>query len=408
MKLNKFISLITACAVMTAAQPMVSSAETDWRELYREKLTEMRQLPEYNENWRFDLCDLDRDGCPELIITFGYAWDDYSGMQIYTVSDGRIMDLGGIGENEGLYSLYFSFSEGKLMASTSEKNVYCIKMENQKLVTDYTLERIWLEDEQEFYYTLNGWEITYDTFCKMAYFDDEINLGSRYRFGSDIIDYALRDKEEMSCIQRSMFIAELMKLTRKSGEPPIDRSQFELADYDRDGCAELGVSYSTSYAGGACRIFTFSENCLNNTGYVGYYGNYAYNAERKLVYSSIERQGMTYGDFYRFNSGERKPVISYRKNDEDMVDYMLEQGYEAEYSYVINGEQVSRDVWYSSVQEYEDCTKDENNMVCGRMYNIDYASIVNVFYGADTFENRLCAAGDCMMGIGYELLQKLG
>lgn len=121
-------SEITASSVPVSFQPESINEETIWKELYADELKKHIDF----DSPKFNICDLDRDGTPELLIS-----DDQchgANVEIFTIYNGELYDLGYYGSwGEVSYdpvSKYISSVFGNQVITFC--NVYILK--NGKMV----------------------------------------------------------------------------------------------------------------------------------------------------------------------------------------------------------------------------------------------------------------------------------
>ena len=370
------------------------SGNSRWRELYRDKLYELRQSEGYSEDFMFDLYDINGDEIPELFINNYF----YAPAEIYTVSEGELISLGVLGNGHDRVSLYYRPNPEELLVHCGSEVHSLMKLENLKLtVTD---EFIKVTDGYEH----NGEIVSWSDYSDVIFASPSVWIGRKYHFGDAAIEYALRTDDMMTNIREAAYIYKLFQLKAEFIDEeydyePIADAQFELCDLDGDGYAELAFSPSTSYAGGACSIYTLGYGGkLVECGHLGIYGNFSYNAEMGLVYTLNGRMGMYHGNFYKLSSGELEKVISYEKADEEYVDERKSMGIDDDYYYKLNGEEVSRDEYYSAIEKYEN---EEDSMLCGRRNVLTIDGIAEEFFGGDSLVPKIKTIGNAVKGAGY-------
>lgn len=385
--------------------------ENSWQNLYRKKLEEIKLSADFTFDYMFDLYDINGDDIPELFITSEANEVNYP-FEAYTVSDGKLTDMGMLGyDGAYYYVLKFYPDTDTLLVNSwfrdgegSSIDYYrFMKMEDKSLVETDFIEQFWDKESQKNIYTLNGEECSYDDYCELAFASPYVYIGSKYSFGDAAIEYALREDDKLTSVHKAIYINKLFQLKAEfsCGEydyEPIDDAQFELCDLNGDGYAELAFSPSTSYAGGTCSIFSVNKRKLLNYGNLGFYGEFRYNAESGLVYILSDRMGLTNGIFYRLNSDEWERVISYGKRDEDYVDERISMGLEDEYYYTLNGKEVTREEYYAAAGEYEN---EENSIWCGRRNVLTVDSISDVFFGGASLIPKIKTVFCAIEGAGY-------
>lgn len=134
MKIRKILSGALACAVMGTALPCadISSAETDWKQLYKDELYEFMSSDDYTENSAFSLCDIGCDGIPELIISEGNSHDDQCRIYTYSSYSNEFLEFGALGHDGtiGYYSAQNAILSRNISEGLEQGTIYHLKNRN--------------------------------------------------------------------------------------------------------------------------------------------------------------------------------------------------------------------------------------------------------------------------------------
>ncbi|MBQ8348261.1 MAG: hypothetical protein IJY19_01265 [Ruminococcus sp.] len=242
----------------------------EWQEPYRSKLEEFRKSENYSESVgisgsMFDLCDLNSDGIPELIISS--EKDNVSYCEIFTFSEGNVIRIGENGDSKE----FRFYPETGIISNEHEGNGFVIG--EYRTISDNSL-----QTEISYYnnsasasmgavitYEINREEVSFSEYEEaLAEYDSfpHLDIGRKYTFGSDSIEYALFCSESwgavMSSAQKKAYQAKLSEIAGTSGS----EAAFELFDLDGDDNAELIVSNSVD-GENSCRIFSYSDGELS-------------------------------------------------------------------------------------------------------------------------------------------------
>ena len=89
--MKKTLAFITSVLTLLGSGTEVFTANalgsSDWQSAYREAVVEYTRSDEDTSNYMYDLCDLDSDGTPELLISNGDAHSDV--LSIFTYKNGK-------------------------------------------------------------------------------------------------------------------------------------------------------------------------------------------------------------------------------------------------------------------------------------------------------------------------------
>lgn len=337
MKLTKLSSVLLALALTAAASgcsEKKSESDSDnsdiinvsprnitfeWQPLYEQKLNEFTGSDKFSETAnngleesRFDLCDLNDDGTPELLIS---ANNGHTTMcEIFTVSSGEIISIGEIGEY-GSFTYYPDFRLIKNEYSGDGFVVGKFINFNGKELSEamtYSDNSGSASKGAVIKHEINGKELSlpeYDEAMEMYKNASTISLGRKYTFGSASIDYALHCSESWGAVltpkEKEIFKEQLMKNLSTALETGKN-SAFELCDLNNDGVPELIVSEGTDENDG-CKIYYISGNVLLELdGAYGYQGKFSLDNEQLVFYMTGSPSGnacwsLTDNDISSFN-----------------------------------------------------------------------------------------------------------
>lgn len=248
----------------------------EWQESYRSKLEEFKRSESYSESFgtngsMFDLYDLNSDGIPELIISA--EKDKIPYCEIFTFSDGSVVSIGENGDSEK----FRFYPETGIISCEHDGNGFVIgeyrKISDNSLRTEISYYNNFASASvgASITYEINREEVTLaeyeETLAKYNAFPF-LDVGRKYTFGSDSIDYALFCSESwgavMTSAQKKAYQDKLSEIIETSGS----EAAFELADLDGDDNAELIVSDSIP-GENSCRMFSYSDGELNEFEGVG-------------------------------------------------------------------------------------------------------------------------------------------
>lgn len=264
---KKTRSAVENIASETTISP--KSIAFEWQEPYRSKLEEFRNSENYSESAgisgsMFDLYDLNSDGIPELIISSDKDKIPYC--EIFTFSGGNVISIGENGDSGG----FRFYPETGIVSNEHEGNGFVIG--EYLTISDNSL-----QTEISYYnnsasasmgaaitYEINREEVTLPQYEEaLSEYDASpfLDVGRKYTFGSDSIDYALFCSESWGAVmpssQKKAYQDKLSEIAETSGS----EAAFELFDLNGDDNAELIVSNSIS-GENSCRIFSYSDGEL--------------------------------------------------------------------------------------------------------------------------------------------------
>lgn len=337
MKLTKFSSVFLALALTAAASgcsEKKSESKSDnsdiinvsprnitfeWQPLYEQKLNEFKGTDKFSETAangleesRFDLCDLNSDGTPELIISANN--DHTTTCEVFTVSGGEIISIGEIGE----YGSFTYYPDFRLINHEYSGEGFVLGKFisfNGKEFTDamtYSDNSGSASKGAEIKHEIDGKELSlpeYDEAMEMYRNAKTISLGRKYTFGTASVEYALHCSESWGAVltptEKDIFREQLMKNLGTALETGKDAA-FELCDLNNDEIPELIVSEGTGEEDG-CKIYYISGNVLLELdGTYGYKGKFSLDNEQLVFYMTGSPSGnacwsLTNNDISSFN-----------------------------------------------------------------------------------------------------------
>lgn len=337
MKLTKLSSVFLALALTAAAsgcsekKPGSNPDNSDiinvsprnisfeWQSLYEQKLNEFKSTDKFSETAdngteesRFDLCDLNSDGTPELIISANNAHT--TTCEVFTVSGGEVISIGEIGE----YGSFTYYPDFKLIKSEYSGDGFVlgkfISFNGKEFVESMTYSDNSGEASKgaEIKHEIDGKELSLPEYDEaMAVYKDAktLSLGRKYTFGEATVEYAMNCSESWGAVltpkEKEIFREQLMKNLNTATETGKDAG-FELCDLNNDEIPELIVSEGTSEDDG-CKIYYISGNTLLEVeGTYGYKGKFYFDNEQLVFYMTGAPSGnacwsLTNSDISSFN-----------------------------------------------------------------------------------------------------------
>lgn len=263
----------------------------DWQKAYEKKLSDFAASKSFNKNESmFDLADIDGNGTPELIIspdcesaTVCEIYTAYAGEleefaktgsygRVSYVIDSRAIGYEYIGEGfvtgeyfaqeDGRYKPVITFYSNEGMASSGARITYEVNGESLSLA--------------EYEAAISPYT---DAFS--------VELGRKYSFGEESVDYALHCSESwgavLSSAQKELY---RNKLTEVLGFSPSDNAAFEIVDLDGNDIPELVISHGTK-EGSDCTVYYLQEEGLMKfDASCGSDGNLSYDLGNRIFYAA--------------------------------------------------------------------------------------------------------------------------
>lgn len=321
--MNKYFSVITALAICAAATGCSSkktgtvsndpspeikiitpdSIVFDWQEAYRNKLDSFSA----SSDSRFDLCDLNNDGSPELIISPDTSAS--TKCEVYTYSDGSIKEFTQIGGG-GQFSFIPEISvigyeyDGDGFVIGEYYNVIGNNLESA--LTFYN-NAASAASGAAISYEINSDDVTLSEYTNaLAEFTDScvLSVGRKYSFGDDSLNYAIHCSESWGAVlsdpQKEVCRTKLLELTEKYSAPEISKiysPAFDLCDLNGDNIPELIFSVGAN-PDDFCHIFVFQDNELVELSeQCGSFGEIEFDVAQKVYYSTNVFGESTYQSF---------------------------------------------------------------------------------------------------------------
>lgn len=337
MKLKQLSSLFIALAVtavVSGCSEKKSESESDnsdlinvsprnitfeWQPLYEQKLNEFTSSDKFSETAangteesRFDLCDLNDDGTPELIISANN--NHTTTCEVFTVSNGEVISIGEIGE----YGSFTYYPDFKLINNEYSGDGFVVGKFislNGNVFTDamtYSDNRGSASKGAEIKHEIDGKELTlpeYDEAMEMYKNAKTISLGRKYTFGSASVDYALHCSESWGAVltpkEKEIYKEQLMINLNQTLETGKDAA-FEFCDLNNDDVPELVVSEGTEDTDGCKIYYISSDTLLELDGTYGYKGKFSFDNEQLVFYVTGSPSGnlcwsLTNNDISKFN-----------------------------------------------------------------------------------------------------------
>ena len=296
----------------------------DWQEAYESKLTSFSP----SADSRFDIRDINGDSSPELII----SPDTQSSTmcEVYTYSDGAVQKFTDIGSC-GTFT-YIPASD--MIGYEYEGDGFVIG-------EYYNVSGDLLESAMTYYnnagsaasgaaitYEVNGETVTlpdYETSLSEYTSQDCLELGRKYTFGTDSINYAIHYSESWGAVltdaQKELYRSKLSELSETYSGLEDYSLGFELCDLDGNDFPELIFSTGV-FPEDICRIFVIQDEELtelNDT--FGAFGEISFDITQKIFFSSdstgsSKYQSLISTDLGGFNASEsimscgRKYILS--------------------------------------------------------------------------------------------------
>lgn len=339
---------VIICTYMLAASVTENNAKTDKQAMwnaYRTAVTDtLNELDDVRSvDAAFSIADLDGNGTPELLISNGYCHSAH--VSVYTFSD-KLVPLGNYGSN------------GVLMYC-AEKNIILSGYMGQGCdnSTYYSIENGEIEKLHSFYDNL-GYVGDLTLKIPLEYkIDDELVTKEEYDSAKQefagLEFYFLGRDIPLSENMLNAFAAEADDWQTAYQEllaafMSIDSQQiyrFSLSDINSDNTPELIISNDTIRLS-KCFVFSF-DGGLIPMGTIGAYGCMGYTPKNGLVYSSDLHQGYNYIMYYSIDDNHRFKKEKLFFND-------LGAAEKGEEVYKIDGEEVSKEEYEATLEEYRD------------------------------------------------------
>ncbi len=312
------LPIITAAAVLSGGcqsgaeevsepeEPVIIDPATisfDWQKAFESELKDFMGSDAYTPKKKgnvqpsmFDICDLDGDNVPELIISPNT--DAASSCTIYSFADSvfsPVGELGSYGSFNFLPDLHFMNEEYNGEGFIIGKYV---TIEEQKLkpVLTYSDNTASASSGARIVHEINSDEVTLaDYDAALAQFNGSLayKAGRKYTFGDETIKYAVYSSEAwghvLSDEQKSLCRGILQTAMENANSADKDAA-FELCDLTGDNVPELIISEGTGESD-LCKIYYFNNGEMTLLdGNYGNGGSISFDIVNKVFYSSDSSQ----------------------------------------------------------------------------------------------------------------------
>lgn len=332
--MNKYFSIITAltiCALTVGcsskktgqassekipAEVKVITPDSivfDWQDAYQEKLESFSANPDS----RFDLCDLNNDGSPELIISPDSVAT--TKCEVYTYSDGALREFTQIG-SEGQF--WFIPSKSVIGYEYDGSGFvigeyYSVSGNNLESALSYYNNAASASSGAAISYEVNSTDVAYGTYMEMlSEFTNPVTLsvGRKYSFGQESLNYALHYSESWGAVlsdaQKTAFRTKLLELAEEFPEPEMSKGYspaFDICDLNGDDIPELILSVGTN-PDDFCRIFVLQDDELAElSDPCGAGGEIKFDVSQKVYFSTNISGETVYQSFVNENLNDFKP-----------------------------------------------------------------------------------------------------
>ncbi len=260
-----------------------------WQKPFAEKIAEFKSSADFDEEVSaFDIADISGDSVPELIISTALSGTD--ACRIFTLDGDTVKEIGSVGSC-GKFSyipelniirdeyIGTGFVIGKFLTCDGSE------LETQMTYSDNSDSA---SSGAEIYHKINDKELLLADYQKeMSEYTGKaaVELGRRYSFGEETVDYAVNSAEGWT----SALNKKQKKLCRKkleeilaSAEENAPEQAFDLVDLNDDGTPELLVSSGTA-AESEVQIYYLTGDTISlMEGSYGAYGTFAFDPKEKV------------------------------------------------------------------------------------------------------------------------------
>lgn len=295
---------LTACSDKNQEDGSSAKGEFSaaWQTPFAEKLQEFKNSPDFDETVSaFDIADITGDSKPELIISTAVSGTD--ACRVYTMDGDSVKEVGNVGscgkfsyipELNVIRDEYVGtgFVIGKFISCSGSGLV------NQLTYSDNSASA---SSGAAIYHKINDKEMLLADYQEaMSDYTDkaEIEVGRRYSFGEETLDYAVNSAESWSTVlnkkQKKLCREKLEGLLAATDESALDLA-FDLIDLNADGTPELLVSSGT-YEEAEVQIFYLTGDTISlMEGTYGCNGTFTLDVKEKVfAYISQDSGNMSY------------------------------------------------------------------------------------------------------------------
>lgn len=365
MKIRKILSGVLACAVMGTALPCadISADETDWKQLYKDKLYDFMSSEDYTKDAAFELCDMSCDGIPELIISEGNSHDDQCRIYTYSPYSDEFLDLGALGYDGtiGYYSAQNAILSRNISEGLEQGTIYHLKNRNNfTKIISYSKSKNTAAGTTV--YKINDKQVSSFNYYQLALEDYQIDnfewLGREYDLNEENIESALPETPEAPVPDWRELYTQQLHSIRRYNENYSRNYMFDLYDMTGDGIPELIVSDGELVTGNCTSVYTISGENVKTLGVFGGYGTLGFSPGNGIIIS--EYSG--YKECYAFDENLIKSVFSSRSS------YNSEQ---KKMTYMVNNEIVDSETYSAANEKY----RFKDTIYLGRKYQLGDSAI---------------------------------
>lgn len=273
-----------------------------WQTPFSEKLLEFKSSTDFDEAVSaFDIADITGDSVPELIISTDVSGAD--ACRIFALDGDSVKEIGNVGscgkfgyipELNVIRDEYVGsgFVLGKIISCDGSELV------SQMTYSDNSASA---SSGAAIYHKINDKEMLLADYQEaMSAYDGkaEVELGRRYSFGEETMDYALNTAESwgdaMNKKQKKLCREKLEEILASTEENAAEPA-FDLVDLNGDGIPELLVSSGTADESGVQIYYLTGDTISLMEGEYGFSGTFDFDPkERVFAFISQDSGNMSY------------------------------------------------------------------------------------------------------------------
>lgn len=299
------LSSLTACSGKKNEED-VSPANTEfsaaWQTPFAEKLEEFRSSADFDETLSaFDIADVTGDSTPELIISTALSGTD--ACLIYTLDGGEVKELGRVGScGRFRYIPELSVIQDEYVGSGFVIGKF-LSWDGSELVSQMTYNdnSASASSGASIYHKINDKDMLLVDYQKeMSAYTDKaaVELGRRYSFGAETVDYAVNSAESWSFVlnkKQKKICREKLEDILRSAEENASEQAFDLVDLNGDGTPELLVSSGTAEESAVQIYYLTGDTISLMDGTFGSSGTFSFDPkERVFAYVLPDSGNMSY------------------------------------------------------------------------------------------------------------------
>lgn len=283
-----------------------SSAKSDfsapWQTPFAEKLEEFRNSADFDETVSaFDIVDITGDSSPELIISTALSGTD--ACQIFTLDGDGVKEAGRVGScGKFRYIPELNVIQDEYVGSGFVIGKF-ISCDGSELVSQMTYNdnSASASSGASIYHKINDKDMLLADYQKeMSAYTDKaaVEVGRRYSFGAETVDYAVNSAESWSSVlnkkQKKLCREKLEEIVSSAEENASDLA-FDLVDLNGDGTPELLVSSGTAAESGVQIYYLTGDTISSMDGSYGSSGTFTFDPkERVFAYVLPDSGNMSY------------------------------------------------------------------------------------------------------------------